>query len=190
MTMKILRLALIIFSLTLFSCEKENVDDIENSDEQYVPTDVLVKIKGHYTIDKVFDFINSFDHDVENIQSQTYTSDLPSDSLQYVLDYLNAKTYTNDGNAWFVSGYLHYQTKVITIFPRLFDMKNIAYQDDWLESMGILKLKEDTSSETAGCIIYFHVPQGDEKKWEKKFEEFEFVEWAELNYYVDINPWP
>jgi len=188
--MKILRLTLIIFSLSFISCEKEKVDDLANSDEKYVPTDVLVKIKGYYTINKVFDFINSFDHEVENIHSQTYTSDLPSDSLQYVLDYLNAKTYTNDGNAWFVNGYLHYQTKVITIFPRLFNMKNTTYQADWLESMEILKLKEDTVSETAGCIIFFHVPEGHEKEWEKKFEEYDFVEWAELNHIIEINPWP
>lgn len=140
--MKAFRLTLIILTLSLFSCEKEKIEDIDNSDEKYVPTDVLVKIKGYHTIDKVFDFINSFDHEVENIHSQTYLSDLPSDSLQYVLDYLNAKTYTNDGNAWFVNGYLHYQTKVITIFPRLFDMNNTTYQSDWLESMEILKLKK------------------------------------------------
>lgn len=182
--MKTSKLALFIFLISLISCETDNV---ENSDDRYVPTDVFVKVKGYYTIDKVFDFINSFDHKVENIRSQTYTSDLPSDSLQYVLDYLNVKTYTNKENAWFVSGYLHNQTEMITIFPRLFDMENTAYQADWLESMDILKLNEDTVSETAGSIIYFHVPEDDEKEWEKKFEEYEFVEWAALNYYVEMD---
>ena len=37
---------------------------------------------------------------------------------------------------------------------------------------------------------FFHVPEGHEKKWEKKFEEYDFVEWAELNYIIEINPWP
>lgn len=185
--MKILRLVPVILFFSIISCEKDNV---ENLDEKYVPTDVFVKVKGYYTIDKVFNFINSFEHKVEEIHSQTYTSDLPSDSLQYVLDYLNAKTYTNDGITWFVSGYLHYQTKVIIIFPKLFNINNFTYQADWLESMVILKLKEDTESETAGGIIYFHVPEGHEKEWEKKFEEYDFVEWAELNYIAEINPWP
>jgi hypothetical protein len=114
--MKTYRLILILLSITFISCEK-------NSDENYAPTDVFVKIKGYYTIDNVFKFINTFDHSVENIQSQVYTSRLPSDSLQYVLDYLNEKPYTNDGNAWFVNGYLHYQTNSITIFPRLFNIE-------------------------------------------------------------------
>lgn len=180
------KLIFILFTLILLGCEK---DSFENSQE-FVPTDVLVKIKGYYTIDKVFDFINTFDHDVENIHSQVYTSSLPSDSLQYVLDYLNEKPYTNDGLNWFVNGYSHYQTNTITIFPRLFDIKNTEYQNDWLKSMEILELNEQTEGETSGCIIYFHVPEGKEKEWEHKFEEYEFVEWAELNYITDINPWP
>lgn len=183
--MKKLRLLLLALLFALVACSKK---DNVAPDEKFVPTDVLVKIKGYYTIDKVFDFINSFDHAVENISSQVYTSDLPSDSLQYVLDYLNAKPYTNDGDAGFVTGYLHYQTEVITIFPNFFNIKNTDYQKDWLESMTILKLNEQTEGETSGCIIYFHVPEGQEKLWKKKFEEYEFVEWAELNYIVDINP--
>lgn len=178
------------FVILLSGCENDSNVDSDSIEARFVPTDVLVKIKGDYTIDKVFEFINHFNHDVENIHSQAYTSELPSDSLQYVLDYLNTKSYTNDGNAWFVNGYLHYQTNVITIFPRLFDITNLAYQKDWLESMKLLKLKEDTKGKSAGCIIYFHVPVGKEKEWEKRFEKYEFVEWAELNYYADINPWP
>ena len=174
----------ILFTLILLGCNKNS---IENS-EGFVPTDVLVKIKGYYTIDKVFDFINTFDHDVENIHSQVYTSNLPSDSLQYVLDYLNEKPYTNDGDAWFVNGYLHYQTNIITIFPRLFDIKNIEYQYDWIESMEILELNEQTEGETSGCIIYFHVPKGEEIEWKNRFEQYEFVEWTELNYYAEIEP--
>lgn len=188
MKLKLFGLLLIIMSLPFLGCEKDN--NSHNEDKKFVPKNVLVKVKAYYTIDRVFDFINSFDHKVENIHSQVYTSDLPSDSLQYVLDYLNAKTYTNDGNAWFVNGYLHYQTKTITILPRLFDMNNTTYQTDWLESMKILRLKEDTTSETAGCVILFIVPEGHEKEWEKKFEAYNFVEWAELNYLVETNPWP
>jgi len=178
------KLIFILFSIILLGCNKNS---IENPGE-FAPTDVFVKIKGYYTIDKVFDFINTFDHDVENIHSQVYTSNLPSDSLQYVLDYLNDKPYTNDGNAWFVNGYLHHQTNVITIFPRLFNIKKREYQNDWLESMEILELNEQTEGETSGCIIYFHVPAGEEIEWKNRFEQYEFVEWVELNNYTDIEP--
>ena len=152
--MKKLKLALFFLFLLFISCAKDNVD---NSDDKYKYPDVAVKVKGVYTIDKVFDFINSFDIEVASINSPVYTSDLPSDSLQYVLDYLNAKAYTHNGNGMLVSGYLDYKTKVITIFPTLFNMKNTTYQADWLESMKILKLKEDTVSTTAGYMIDFHV---------------------------------
>ncbi|PXX97741.1 hypothetical protein DF185_17375 [Marinifilum breve] len=166
--MKAYKFILIIVLISVLACEQDTDNDIEKPDYEFVPTDVLVKIKGSFTINKVFDFINSLDLDVENIHSQVYTSNLPSDSLQYVLNYLNKKPYTNDGNTWFVNGYLHYQTKVITIFPRFFDIKNKPYQLDWLDSMKILKLKEQTEGETAGCIIFFHVPEGKEMEWNGK----------------------
>ena len=188
--MKTIKLISILIISILVSCEKETNKDINDSNEKYVPTDVLVKTKGYFTIDKVFNFINSFDHSVEYIEYGVYISDFPSDSLQYVLNYLNAKPYTNDGKAWFVTGYLHYQTKQITIFPKLFQIKNRDYQIDWLKSMVILKLTEKTSEESSGNIIFFHVPEGKEKEWVEKFKKYDFVEWAELNNIVEINPWP
>ena len=191
--MKILKISLILLIFAFLSCEKESnesIDQTNHSDEKFIPTDVLVKVKGYYTIDKVFNFINLFNHEVEYINSQVYTSTLPPDSLKYILDYLNAKPYTNDGSGWFVNGYLHYKTQQITIFPMLFQIKKKEYQRDWLLSMVKLKLSEDTNSLTDGCIIFFHVPEGTEKEWEKRFEAFDFVEWAELNYYVELNPWP
>jgi hypothetical protein len=179
MIMKKLKLALFFLFLLFISCAKDNVD---NSDDKYKYPDVAVKVKGDYTIDKVFDFINSFDIEVASINSPVYTSDLPSDSLQYVLDYLDAKAYTHNGNGMLVSGYLDYKTKVITIFPTLFNMKNTTYQADWLESMKILKLKEDTVSADAGYMIDFHVPKGDEEKWVKKLSEYKCVGWTGLVY--------
>lgn len=184
-----------ILNISLFaliSCEKD--DDIGDNevkfDLRFVPTDVIVKTKGYYTIDKVFEFINLFNHEVESIRCSAYTSTLPSDSLNYVLNYLNTKTYTHDGERWYVTGYLHYATQVITIFPKLFDIKNLDNQADWLQSMDFLNLREQTDKEVSGNTIYFHVPEGQEKEWVRKFEKYHFVEWVELNYTVDLNPWP
>jgi hypothetical protein len=190
-TFKLLFILFVGFS----SCEKynyteQNYTEQSDSDEKFVPTDVIVKTKGYYTIDNVFNFINSFDHEVEYIKYGFYTSSLQSDSLQYILDFLNAKSYTHDGNAWYVTGYLHYRTKIISIFPKLFNIKNKANQYDWLQSMKILKLTEQTDNVTSGNVIYFHVPEGQEKEWVIKFKDYSFVEWAELNYIVQLNPWP
>ena len=188
--MKTIRIISVLLLSILISCEKETNNDKNDWDVKFVPTDVLVGTKSYFTIDKVFDFINSFDHDVEYIRRGVYISGLPSDSLQYVLDYLNARPYTNDGNVWFVYGYLHYQTQQITIFPKLYKIKNKNYQTDWLQSMVILQLTEQTDRETSGYTILFHVPEGKEKEWVKKFKAYDFIEWAELNYYPCINPWP
>ena len=180
----------LVLSLWVFiSCKKESPKELTDSGIAFVPTDVVVKTKGYYTIDKVFDFINSFDHDVEYINDGIYTSRLPSDSLQYVLNYLNAKPYTHN-DVWHVTGYLQYQSQQITVFPRLFQIKNKEYQADWLKAMEKLQLVEVTTSEASGYIVFFHVPTGDEKVWVEKFKKNDFVEWAELNYLLQLNPWP
>jgi len=175
--------SMLILSLPTASCTSSEPE------LKFAPTDVLVKTKGDFTVDKVFEFINEFDHDVEYVNYGIYNSSLPSDSLQYVLDYLNAKPYTHSG-VWFVTGYLHYQTQRITVFPKLFQVKDKANQEDWLQTMEELKLTEKTDEEVSGYLIYFHVPEGKEKEWETKFEKYDFVVWAELNHIVTINTNP
>lgn len=182
--MKTIYLILILSLLSFISCKKESTE-LFDSDIKFVPTDVTVRTNGYFTIDKVFDFINSFDHSVESIKNGIYTSDLPPDSLKYVLDYLNAKPYTHSG-IWHVTGYIHYQTRQITIFPSLFQIRNKEYQADWLQTIAKLKLVEDTTSEVSGSTIYFHVPEGKEKEWVLKFEEYDFVKWADLNQIIEM----
>ena len=184
MMIRAIKLFVILLSTTLLSCEKNSVD----TEQRFVPTDVSVKVRAGYEIHKVFEFINQFEHEVEHISSLVYTSDLRSDSLQYVLDYLNAKAYSHGKASWDITGYLQFQTKKITVFPRLFNMNNPNYQTDWLETMEILHLNEDVESGNNGTIIYFHVPAGAEKEWVKVFKEYEFVEWAELNTLYDKDP--
>lgn len=169
----------------LSSCSTDNMDE---DVKKFIPGDVIVGIKSGTDVNQVFSFINEFDHNIKSIRALTFTSELPSDSLQYVLNTLNEKTYTNDGINWFVTGYLHYQTNQITIFPKLFGMDNVDYQNDWLISMEEYELSEKHNMELNSGIIHFLVPKGKELKWERRFENYEIVEWAELNYIVDISP--
>ncbi len=154
--------------------------------KHYASMDVFVKTKKDFTINEVFDFINSLDLDVESIEDGVYVSTMSSDNLQYILDCLNSKSYTNDGDAWWTTGYLHYQTNQITIFPQLYNMKNKDYQNDWLKSMDDYQLVETMNYDHSGHIIHFRVPEGTEKQWEAKFKKYKFVEWAELNYFGHI----
>jgi len=167
----------------LSSCSNDNAD---SKSQEFVPGEVIVGIKSGTNINEVFDFINQFDNNVDNLNSLTFTSNLPADSLQYVLDNLNQKTYTNDGVRWSVTGYLHYQTNQITIFPRLFEIDNREYQTDWLSSMKELELSEKHNIELNSGIILFNVPIGREMEWENQFEKSMLVDWAQLNYIADI----
>jgi len=178
--MKTPKIIPILLLLSFISCKKKTEVVVEDPNLKFVPTDVSVTTSSNFTIDKVFEFINSLDLNVEYIKYGTYTSALPSDSLQYVLDYLNAKPYTNVNHTWFVTGYLNYNTQIITIFPRLFQIMNKEYQADWLQSMKFLQLLEKP-----GYNIYFHVPEGKEKEWVAKFKKYDFVVSANLNLIVE-----
>ena len=180
------KIILLIALIGLFSsCSN---DSAVTDNRKFVPGEVFVGIKSGTEISDLFNFVNLFDLKVDNVNSLTFTSDLPSDSLQYVLDYLNKKDYTNDGVNWFVTGYLHYQTSQITIFPILFGMDNKIYQQDWLNSMNELELNEKHDVDLSSGIIFFNVPIGRELEWKNKFEKYNIVEWAELNYIDEIEP--
>lgn len=168
-------------------CHKEESERVK---PEFIPTDVVVKIKGYHTIEKVFDFINSLPHEVESITSAVYTSELPADSLQAILDHLNAKPYTTDGKGFRVTGYVHYPSGAVTLFPGLYSIRNPEHQEDWLNTMEQLRLNQRTEGEGAGCIVYFHVPEGEEESWAMNFQRYEFVEWAELNYIREVNSRP
>ena len=71
---------LIIFLISLSSCSKD-----ENN---FIATDLFVRIDSTKNINEVFNFINSYDHEVEYIMMQAFTSSLPADSLNNALDYL------------------------------------------------------------------------------------------------------
>lgn len=167
---------------TLFSCKKDT-EPAPNEQGRFVPRDVVVKTKEDFSIEKVFNMINSYDHEVKVISSNVYTSTLPSDSLQYVLSELHKKPYLTETSGWKTGGYLHYQTQIITVFPRLHGMNEKSLQADWLATLAHLKLKEN-----GGNLILLHVPVNEEKVWVDKFKKMSFIDWAELNYYADVVP--
>jgi hypothetical protein len=145
----------------------------------YYKQDVIL-VKTQYTeIDTVFDFINSLNFDVREIQGGTYLSSLPAnmDTLQNVINNLKAKPYTTD--SW-VTGHLNWYNANFVIFINLYDMKNTDYQADWKRTMNEYKLKNYISG--TRHIIAFYIPEETGKQWETTFTNCSFVEWAELSY--------
>jgi len=170
---------LVVFlSLAFTSCQD---DDSETDSREFEPSTVMVKTYGSVSTVEMFNLINSYDLDVDNIDNEAYVSSLSSDKFDYVKQYFSTKPYINN-TTWPVTGYLHYQTNEITIFPRLFNITNLAHQADFLQAMQVLQLTEKGN----GHIIMFKVPEGQETKWAKHFRGLDGVEWAELNYYSEV----
>ena len=186
--MKIKVLLLPFVLVLLFACKNETIID-EDADLAFVPTDVLVKTKPNFSIEEIFELINTLGHEVEYVKNMVYESALPPDSLDYVLTYLNDKPYMKSG-PWSATGYVHAITHRLTIFPKFFQINNQAFQADWLETVQILQLTELTDKENAGYVIFLHVPEGEEKEWVTRFRSYKFVEWAHLNHIIELNPWP
>ena len=185
--MKVLQSTLLIFfAITFLSCGNQPQTDLGNNEiKPFVPTNVIVGTKKDVTIDKVFNFINSFDHEVKHITSTIFSSPLAADSLNYIVDFLNTKPYVKEEEGWPVKGYIHYQTGAITITPRFFDMHDRNYQTDWLETMEKFNFSEPKTP-TSGYVLLLLVPEGQEKTWVNTFSDHELLEWAELNHIRDI----
>jgi len=142
---------------------------------QYVkPKGVVVTTSYDINVstEQIFEFINLFDHKVTLIEMYTgvYTSNMPSSSLQNILDNLNAKPYVR------VHGFLDGR---IIIIPWLHNMENKDYQADWLKTMSDYNLYEwNRYAIWHGFTIYFDVPEGTETEWITKFEKYEIVKTA------------
>jgi len=160
------------------ACKKKEIAEPE---PEFVPTDVLVKTNPDFTVEQLFAFINDVALEVEYAYSMPYVSSFPADSLDHVLSTLREKPYLDGG-----SGYVHAITGELMVFPRFIDIVNTQNQTDWLSTKADLKLSEDTDNATAGYVIFFHVPEGKEKTWVKRFQQYPFVEWATLNHILQI----
>ena len=139
-----------------------------------------IHVKTQFTeIDKVFEFINSLDFDVKEIQGGTYLSSMAAntETRQYIINNLKAKPYTTD--SW-VTGHLNWYNANIVIFLNLYDMKNTDYQSDWKKTMSEYELENYVSGPKH--IVVFYILEGTGEQWETNFTGYDFVDWAELSY--------
>ena len=135
-----------------------------------------IHVQTNFTqINRVFDFINSFNLDVREIQGGTYISFMPADSthLKLITNSLKAKPYTLD--AWVV-GHLNWHPTGITFFVGLANMHNKDYQADWIRTMNRYRLVNEGDFSMA---IVFRIPEGTGREWEARFERYSFVNFAE-----------
>ena len=178
---------LLILSLVIISCEKE-IDPEIIDEEEFVPGDLSVGFKESATLKCSFDLVNSYGIEITDVWSHHYISELPNDSIDYVVKILTEKLYLND-DIWKVikdgNVYNHYSTGEITVLCRMLNMDEIN-QKDWFKTVDELLLVEQPSVK----VFYLKVPIGHEKAWRDEFKGHNIVKWAELNYIYEINPWP
>jgi len=144
--------------------------------KQYAPGKVVVYTIDDVTINQTFDFINLFELEVKKITGlrNNFISDMPLDSMQYIKNFLKTKPYIDTT----CGPILLLIDNKINIWTSLYYMHNEEYQTDWLMTIEDLRIVNNNS-----FWIIFTVPEGKEKEWVLKFNEYEFVINAELSYY-------
>lgn len=186
---------LLLFVWALASCNhQESVEPgipicppLECSDGTYVAGELLVGMHETTTLPQTFQLFNSNGFVIKSVMGPLYISALPADSLDYVVRELNRKPYINtgpwkavkDGNV-----YLHYQTRALTVIPRLMDMTE-ANQQDWLATVQRLALQEQPTM-VKSC--HLGVSLCSEKFWAQQLPLNRLVKWAELNKIARVQP--
>jgi len=144
----------------------------------YTKRDVAVKFDPSLKFKDVCSVLDTIcnppDFSMKKMYNSTYYSAMICDSLGMILDSLKLISYINYG--WATTGYCHYLTNQITIFPDFGYILDKNNQADWLRVMTRFQL-----SESGGYIVYFLVPEGVEEYWVQRFASYSFVTWAELN---------
>jgi hypothetical protein len=147
--------------------------------------DVLVGMREATTLPQMFQLFNSNAFTIKSVMGPVYISSLPADSIDYIVRELNRKTYINSG-AWKAvkngNVYLHYQTRALTVIPRLLDM-TVANQQDWAATVQRLQLQEQPTM-VKSC--YLNVPLCSEKYWVSQMQPNPLVKWAQLNNIIHI----
>ena len=175
--------SLLFLQIISTSCKKDPVVTPNTSVENFYATEVSVMLKQDLSSEQIFDFINKFDLKVENIGPNFYLSDLPKDSLEYVLNYVSNKEYTKNAEGLAIEGFYDSGENKISINTGLYNMENKSYQADWLDTIKKLKLSLKKNKDYNNSI-FFRVSEGKEKEWVEKFKNYDVVEEADLHYYV------
>ena len=161
------------------------------------PKEVRVSFKSNTTtILNVFDFINLFDRKVLNIYragaGRGYLSTMPANSLEEILEILNAKPYFSRVHGYVLTDRMDIQAanypfssegidSYIVIDVTMSNMENKDYQSDWLKFMNDYHFFEGQTN-NAWFMIDFEVPDGKEKEWIEKFKTYQSVIGAAFNY--------
>jgi hypothetical protein len=127
---------------------------------------------------ELFQFINEQHLDVRAIYGYGYEIPaMPADSVAALEGFLISKPYLDNPEVNGERINIQYDTanSVIKVRPRLFDMSDGTYQEDWLQTVSD-KGMTDNNSIVKGMSI--RVPEGMEQVWADALSRFDVVQWA------------
>ena len=177
---------LIILIFATISCMKDKEDSTKFSNEKFVSGDLLIGVSNNAELKTVFDTLNSLDLRISEMNGFFYNANLPSDSVNYLIKFLNQKPYINTGTGWSAttsSVYYYQPESAIRVISSEFNM-TAFYQTDFLSTIENLNFVErfgDTK------YMLLNVPIGTEKYWLNELKKYQFIKWTELNLIEQIN---
>ncbi len=172
--MKQLLSILALIAFFTISCKKDKAIP----EEQYVPGDLSIGITSNADLRSVFDTLNVLDLKIATMHGFFYNVDLPADSLNSLLAFLDTKNYINTGTGWKASGYYYEPENTIRVLCSYFDMTP-ANQFDFLNTVSSLNLIDKHEDNK---YMFIKVPVGSERYWLNELKKYPFIKWTELNY--------
>jgi len=182
----------VFFLVMLFSCENDEKADNKKEaqlggEREFVPGDLSIGIVDSVTIKEAWQLVNSFDLKITDAWGHKYLSNLPYDSIDYIISYLNKKPYINygmwkavkNGNVYFDRNFnkISVSCRLSNVLPEI--------QEDWFKVVEVLKLYEVPTNTK---VFYLNVSVGYELLWKDTFEDEKIIRWASPNYYSEIHP--
>ena len=181
--MKNILLYLAILPVFFISC---NTEENTEGEREFAPGELNIGIVETAGITEAWDLVNSFDLFITDAWGHKYLSNLPVDSMDYIVNYLNGRLYINDNFSWKAvkdgNVKIDKETNKISVSCRILNV-TIKTQTEWLTDVKELELYEVP---VATKVFYLEVPVDYELEWKAIFEHEEIIEWASPNYYYEI----
>jgi hypothetical protein len=172
--MKII-LKLFSIGLLVFGCTYHEVQP----EYKFAAGYVSVGFKPEVTLRQAADFVNMYADSISHIFGFYYYSNLPADSLNFIIDFLSSEGITD------VSvdiGALNHRIRIIKMFYGT-DDKTILPK--WIQVIENPVLKFEDMQ--AGKSMLLYIQPGTEKQWIKTHVNDPIISYAELDYILPFD---
>jgi len=144
--------------------------------ENYAPGSLSIGINNDAKLRNIFDTLNFLNLKISAMRGFYFNAYLPADSINYLKNLLEQKSYLSLGPASFK----YFETdSSIRVLCSQFNM-DLINQEDFLNTIVTLNLFDRKKNIKT---ILLKVPIGSEKFWLYELKKYSFISWVELDYY-------